>query len=156
MLPSAAGTSFIQGWNPGDKESVSFDWTINNVLNSEMLYVVAFIQDASSKIVYQAASNDPDLNATSVRDIMTARQMSILVYPNPANSKAYIVFAETPAAPVEIQLFNHLGSMVLNGLVKPGTELFEFDASGLTGGIYFVRAVQNGRVRGTSKLVIMH
>jgi hypothetical protein len=121
-----------------------------------MLYVLAFIQDASSKTVYQAASNDPDLNATSVRDIMTAKQISILVYPNPASSKAHIVFAETPASPVEIQLFNHLGSMVLNGLVRPGTEQYEFDVSGLTGGIYFVRAVQDGRVKGMSKLVIMH
>jgi len=156
MLPSAAGMSFIREWNPGDRETASFSWIIDYILSEEMVYVVAFVQDAASRIVYQAASNDPDLNATSVRKVMQAKEISMLVYPNPANSRAYIMFAEPPAGSVELQIFNHLGSMVMNGLVEAGTEIHEIDVGGLSKGIYFVRAIQAGSIKGISKLVIMH
>jgi len=156
MLPNAAGLSFIQAWNPGDKQTASFDWTIENVVDQEMVYVVVFLQNAVSKNVYQAASNDPDLGATSVQEIMKARDMSMMVYPNPATDRAYVMFADIPgSSKVELQLFNHLGSLVRNEIMEPGLEIHEFDLSGLNRGVYFIRAIQNGRIIEVSKLMIM-
>jgi hypothetical protein len=156
MLPSAAGQSFIQAWNPGDKQTANFNWTIAHVLNEDLAYVVAFIQDASSKEIYQTASNDPDLWATSIHDVLAARDLFMLVYPNPASKQAHILFADALTSPVEIQVFNHLGSLVKNGVVKSGEDFYEFDVSEFSKGVYFIRALQNGRVLETSKLIIIH
>ena len=156
MLPSAAGMSFIQDWNPGDKQTANFDWTIAHVLNPDLAYVVAFVQDAASKEVYQAASNDPDLWATSIHEVMASRDLAMLVYPNPASKQAHIQFADALSSPVEIQVFNHLGSLVKNGVVKSGEDFYEFDVSEFSKGVYFIRALQNGRVLETSKLIIIH
>jgi hypothetical protein len=155
MLPSAAGVSYIQGWIPGDKQTENLSWTIENVLNEDLVYVVAFVQDASSKEVYQASSNDPDLWATSIRDVMASGDISMLVYPNPAHDHVYLLFNEAPLESVEIQLFNHLGSMVRNAKTMPGTDLYEFDISDLSRGIYLIRTIEKGHIKGIRKLVIM-
>ncbi len=157
MLPSAAGISFIRSWNPGDSESVTQDWTIENVLDGEMLYVVAFVQDAGSEYVYQAGSNDPDLNATSVQEVLAARNLSMLIYPNPAQNEAYIMFSGEPVTgPVEIQVFSPLGNMVMHELTHPGRGIYTLNVRGMARGVYLIRAVQHGRVRGTGRLTIMH
>jgi hypothetical protein len=156
MLPSAAGLSFIQAWNPGDKQTASYDWTIENVVSQDMVYVVVFIQNALTKNVYQAASNDPDLGATSVQEVMQARDIAMMVFPNPATERAWVMFAEIPGSPVELQMFNHLGSMVRSEVMEPGLEMHEFDLNGLSRGMYFIRAVQDGRIIEVSKLMIIN
>ena len=155
MLPSAAGLSSIRAWIPGDTETASLNWTIDNVLDNEMLYVVAFVQDAGTKAVYQATSNDPDLNATSVAELLAFSEMSMLVYPNPASEAAYIMFGEPLGSPVEIQLYNHLGSMVMNDHIQQGIRTYELDINGLSKGVYIIRTIQRGRVMGINKLMIM-
>jgi hypothetical protein len=161
MLPNAAGESFNRSWNAGDKVSLFHSWNISEkVLYPELLNVVVFVQDAESRMVYQAASNDPDLNGdpvihVSLSDVLKSGDIRMLLYPNPATGKAYLAFGEPLKERVEIQLFTHTGSLVRNDLLIQGTNVFEMDLQGLSVGIYFVRAIQYGRVIATEKLMIM-
>ena len=160
MVPNAAGISLIRDWNPGDSEQIPLSWDISdNILNEDLAYVVVFVQGAENQKVYQAASNDPDLNSdpviSSVNDHLESGSLSMMVYPNPATGTAYLSFSEALAETVEVQLFTHTGSLARNGLLLAGTEVYEMDVSGLARGVYFIRAIQDGKVIGTRKLMIM-
>ena len=87
---------------------------------------------------------------------MASRDITMLVYPNPASKLAHIQFADALSGPVEIQVFNHLGSLVQNGLLQPGDDRWEFNVSEFSKGVYFIRALQNGRILETGKLIIIH
>jgi hypothetical protein len=161
MVPNAAGVSLIRAWSPGETETIPMSWTISDrILSREMLTVVVFVQDAGNREIYQVASNDEDLNGdpvihTSVADLLKSRNLSMLVYPNPASDHAYLAFDGALPGPVEIQMFSHTGRLVLNKLLPSGTELYEMDLGGLEGGVYLVRAIRDGKVIGTCKLLIL-
>jgi hypothetical protein len=161
MVPNAAGISLIRTWEPGETENIPLSWDISDIiLNKEMIAVVAFVQDAESREIYQAASNDPDLNGdpvihTSVSDLLKAKNISMLVYPNPARNFAYLAFAEAIEGQLTIQLFSHTGSLVRNDLLHPGTEVYEIELGGLEKGVYLIRAIQDNRIVGTRKLLII-
>ena len=165
MLPSTAGISMLQSWTAGDTKSFDLSYNVGDfVLDPENLFVVAFIQDANTKLVYQAASTNTDLNkepqqivsSKPVQDYLSSRNLEMLVYPNPATNQAYIVFAEALSNEVEIQLFSHTGSLVRNALLPAGTQTQILDVSGLDQGVYLIRAIQKGRIIGTQRLMIMN
>ena len=162
MVPNAAGTSLIRSWMPGDSESVPLSWTISDrILDQDMLTVAVFVQDAVSRTIYQAAGNDKDLNSepvihTSVADVLRSGQLSVLMYPNPASEHVYLAFRDLYPGPLGIQLYTHTGAMVRNELVQPGTELYEMELGGLESGVYLVRVLQEGKLIGSKKLLILH
>ncbi len=164
MLPSTAGISMLQSWTAGDTKSFDLSYNVGDfVLDPENLFVVAFIQDANTKLVYQAASTNTDLNMATkpvssrpVQDYLASKDLEMLVYPNPATNQAYLVFAEALSNEVEIQLFSHTGSLVRNALLPAGTETQILDVSGLDQGVYLIRAIQKGRIIGTQRLMIMN
>ncbi len=161
MVPNAAGVSLIREWEPGDSENIPLSWDVSSIiLNPEMVCVVVFIQGVEDKVVYQAASNDPELNGdpvspVSIQDVLKSRDIDLFVYPNPATDHVYLAFAEALTEKVEIQLFTHTGSLVQNRLLMPGTGLHEMSLNGLSKGVYYIRAIQDGRIIGTKKLLIM-
>ncbi len=161
MVPTAAGVSLLRSWKSGDKESIPMSWSISDrILRRDMLTVVAFVQDAAGREIYQAASNDEDLNGdpvihTSVADLLKARDLAMMVYPNPASVRAYLAFAEKLPGRVEIQMFSHTGSLIRNAVLPPGTESYEMDLEGMEQGIYYIRAIRQGEVIGTHKFMIV-
>jgi hypothetical protein len=161
MVPNAAGTSLLRSWQAGDTENIPMSWNISSaILQREMLTVVAFVQDAASREIYQAASNDEDLNGdpvihTSVEDLLRSGDLDMLLYPNPASFRAYLAFAEGLSGPLQLQMFSGTGTLVSNALLPTGTEQYEMDLGGMEEGIYFIRAILEGRVIGTRKLMIV-
>jgi len=99
-------------------------------------------------------NGDPVIH-TSVADLLKSRNLSMLVYPNPASDHTILAFDGALPGPVEIQMFSHTGRLVLNKLLPSGTELYEMDLGGLEGGVYLVRAIRDGKVIGTCKLLIL-
>ncbi len=53
MIPDAAGTGLINKTVNGS-DSINFDWPLKNIKNKAELRVVAFVQNASTKEIYQA------------------------------------------------------------------------------------------------------
>lgn len=160
MAPNSAGTSLLRSWTTGDTEELSISWeSSEKILNRGLLAVVVFVQEASTREVFQAASNDPDLNGNpviiSIRDYMSERDLSLMVYPNPARNEAFVVFDGALKEDLEIQLYSHTGSLVRNALVPAGYRTYRLDVNGLSEGVYLIRAVQRDRVVGTRRLMII-
>lgn len=55
MLPSAQGSSMESSYEVGDSFAASETWTFANVYDVEEIAVVAFVQNASTKAIHQAA-----------------------------------------------------------------------------------------------------
>ncbi|MCQ2314592.1 MAG: T9SS type A sorting domain-containing protein [Bacteroidales bacterium] len=61
LLPSASGTN-IENMSEGDVITYAFKWKLENVYHNEQLSAIAWIQDFSTKAVFQACKSDE--NAT--------------------------------------------------------------------------------------------
>ena len=80
------------------------------------------------------------------------------VYPNPFNPAATVGVALPQTAELNVSVFNVTGQKVADlasGQFSAGTHQFTFDGSGLTSGIYFVRAVVPGALNAVEKVTLM-
>ncbi len=155
MLPDAGGSIFTRSWTTGDQETVSSNWTFNNVLNEEMIYVVAFIQNRETKVVYQTVTNDPDANATSIESFMAATKKDILVYPNPSSEIAYIAFGKPVDDRTELKVYNHAGALIGIHLLEGGLNVYPLNVSDYKKGVYYIRVTDQMKVVGTAKLIVL-
>jgi hypothetical protein len=57
MLPSSAGATLPTEWETGDYVILQNSWVLANIYDIDELAVVGFVQDKSSKEVYQAANS---------------------------------------------------------------------------------------------------
>ncbi len=67
----------------------------------------------------------------------TAMPMQLELWPNPTSERVF--FAHGDAMPDHLHIFDMLGRDIYSGTWLP-----EFDVSGLSSGIYFVRATSGG------------
>jgi hypothetical protein len=78
-------------------------------------------------------------------------------YPNPFNPTTTITYDVAKESPVEINVYNVLGSeiaVLVHEKQQAGTYRVEFDGSKLSSGVYFVRMTA-GDFNGTHKIVLM-
>ena len=68
---------------------------------------------------------------------MEANDLNLELWPNPASERVF--FAHGDATPDNLQIYDMLGRDIYSGTWLP-----EFDVSGLSSGIYFVRATSGG------------
>jgi len=155
MLPDAGGTIFTKEWTKGDKENFSLNWNIQNVLDEDLLYVVVFVQDRDTKQVYQTATNDPDAISGSVGTFMQAKNMDLLVFPNPASELANIAFSEPLAERSTLQVFNHMGALVEICQIESGISIHQLNVQDYKKGVYYLRIVQGNKLVGVSKLMVL-
>ncbi|MCK4978772.1 MAG: T9SS type A sorting domain-containing protein, partial [Candidatus Delongbacteria bacterium] len=69
-------------------------------------------------------------------------------YPNPFNPSTEISFSIKNNSQVKLSVYNSGGEIVskmINGMMKKGSHSVNFDASELTGGIYFYKLEVDGR-----------
>jgi len=78
-------------------------------------------------------------------------------YPNPFNPSTNIKYALPQASHVSLSVFNTLGqrvALLVDGKQEAGYHEVNFNASGLTSGVYFYR-IQAGEFTETKKLILM-
>ena len=69
MMPDAAGTRYDKTWLPGDNETVNYSWNFTNVFDPDSIHVVAFIQDGTTKEIYQAGGNNYNCSGGKIKKI---------------------------------------------------------------------------------------
>lgn len=82
----------------------------------------------------------------------------ILVYPNPASDKVHVRFETQRNATYQIDVYNLTGSLAHQGeqlRLSPGIHLLETNLSGLPGGTYFLRLLENGEQRNINRLILL-
>ena len=78
-------------------------------------------------------------------------------YPNPFNPTTTIRYQISTSAPVSLQVYDIIGRSVatlVNEVQQPGTYTIQFDASGLSSGVYFLR-MQTNDFSGIQKLTLI-
>lgn len=166
MLPDASGTTI--GAQPKGMKTWKFSYTFegnfrvpnnasdpinhateHSIENFANIGVVAWIQNNSTKEVYQSASNMQEIG---IDENLGAIDFNI--FPNPAKDFLNIRFNEN-ANNVKIELINALGQTVYTEVIDNtySGESAELNTSGLKQGIYIVKIASEGKLT-SKKLVI--
>lgn len=166
MLPDASGTTIgaqtkgQQNWtmsytfngsyrlsnNASDPINHATEHSIEDFNN---IGVIAWIQDAGTKEVFQSASN-----MQSIGILENLQALDFSVYPNPANDFVNIRFNENNTD-ISIELINALGQTVYSEAIEDTYmgESVELNISSLKTGIYIVKVATEGKLT-SQKLVI--
>jgi Secretion system C-terminal sorting domain len=79
-------------------------------------------------------------------------------YPNPFNPTSVIAVGLPVSSDLKVKVYNMLGKEVatlVDGKCASGYHAFQFDASDLASGVYFVKAVVAGKMNQTQKIILM-
>ncbi len=144
-------TSLIRGfYNPSDTEIIGDklymiefrdDGWLNAGANTQ-LFEITFPGNGTS-------TEEPDF----VSDFKLEQN-----YPNPFNPSTTIGYSLTRSAQVSLEVFNELGqkvSILVSGKVNSGTHSVEFNADGLSSGVYFYKLLINGSAVQTRKMLLI-
>ena len=137
MLPNSNGTVLINKLI-NESDTISFSTLLSNVKKLEELRIVAFVQNVSTKEVYNAFLSNPQI--TNVNDVSKAKSV-FKIYPNPLSS-SFTIDGENNEIIKSITISNLYGEIVsqhvpndarsstsLNVNISPGAYLMEVAGS---------------------------
>ncbi len=154
ILPNPSGTSYIRSWAPEDQETVNYSWTFTNVFDADEIRVVAFIQDESTREIYQAAIDISDYYSSIGDASYINQEMKMLVFPNPVNDISYIKFNRPLDKKCKMELYDNMGKLVYSVQLQGGNDLYHFRTDNFNNGLYILRIVDNKGVMDVKKLII--
>jgi hypothetical protein len=144
LLPNAAGYAFNKSWAKNQEETINYSWPIQNVYNSNNLKVIVFVQDNSTKEVYQASIINVG-TPVGIPDIVNKapEEFAAAIYPNPARSLAHVSFAKELSSGFELILMDQSGKILKQMKLQHGISEAELEVSDLPDGLYFVRIINS-------------
>ena len=155
MLPNANGTA-MPNMTAGQSQEFTFNHNITNLMAGDItnISVVAFIQNTSTREVYQA--NHAAFTGNVSTNGITLDPLALMAFPNPTSDDANITFtAETSNA--SIQVINALGQVVYTtslGAVN-GTQVVNIPSEKLSGGLYMINVSTAEGVVSTTRLSVV-
>ena len=158
MIPTSAGTKFIQDWFPGDNITVIRSWTMENYYDMNEAAVVAFVQNNDTKEVYQAAANDSNTITTAIDNLIFNNQASLdfVVYPNPAEDRANVAFNMILKEASRLTIYSVVGTLVDAYEIPRGTHALSLPTATYPNGIYLVSVRDQEGLLITKRMVIHH
>jgi hypothetical protein len=153
MLPDEGGTIFNKSWTAGESVTVhNLDYYYEDVFNEKQLCVVAFVQDETTKTVYQAEIINPSsISGLDPNEI--ENRNNFIVFPNPASSYAFVKLLTPITQDLKLELYNAEGRLIYIQQVLPGEELIPVPLHEFDAGLYLVRLVSNTKILGTERLI---
>ena len=161
MLPDAAGTYISKTWAIGDTMKVAQTWNFNlsDFYDTSKVRVVAFVQNFSTKEVYQAAktgsngtTGSPVITEVEVQDI----EENLLVYPVPADYEINVLFGKELIYDTEYTLNDDLGRAVEKGKIEKGERMISFNSKKLAAGMYYLSLTKQDGSKFNRKIVVIH
>jgi len=148
MLPGQNG-SFLVNRNLNGKDTITLSWPMQKIKSNAEVRIVAFVQNKNTKEVYMA--NLFSTNVSTGINEMKPDDLSLKVYPNPANDFLYI---STPdlMSDATISIIDVLGKVILSETVSPNKTLL-LNTSEFKKGIYFL-VLNDGINRASKKVVV--
>ncbi len=154
MLPNTAGTYIYKSWSPGSMETVNYSWNLNNVFDADELRAVAFVQDESTKEIYQAAIDKFDFPSGINEDFTTSQEFKCIVYPNPASDMAYIRLNQPVQHDLTLSVYDVSGRLIDTKRIEPNTEDISLETYTYEKGIFFIRISDYKKINQILKLIV--
>jgi hypothetical protein len=159
MLPDAAGNYINASWLQNDNQSFTNTWN-HGLPATAKLGVVTFIQDANSKEIYQAAylrgsGNYGGAVATGVEPT-TTEEFDVRMFPNPATDEVFFIYGKALRAASNWEVYDNTGRKVESGICSAGKEGFSINTSNYSGGIYFIKLINENGAVDHKELVVIH
>ena len=132
MLPDVNGVAFTPA-ALGQSMSFSFNYTINAAWNANEMYVVAFLQNPTTKDVLNSGTKfDAVVSATGE----AIRPEALRVIPNPVNNQAFAQIGDDQAEQVEV--FGSNGQRTVLAFSSEQNTV-SFPTTALAPGLYFLK-----------------
>jgi Outer membrane protein Omp28/Secretion system C-terminal sorting domain len=139
MIPSPAGTAITNTTN-GESDTLNFSINLLHIKNYSELRLVAFVQNSSTKEVYNAMMFSPTV---AFLDLKENAGNEFAVYPNPSTGKFTIA---SSVANAKVELFDIAGNLVYVKTIE--NEIGEIDSK-LTSGMYILKITSASFVKST-------
>jgi hypothetical protein len=158
ILPDPGGKRYVRSWTSGEKVNLVQAWEIENVYNTDSLMTVVFVQNNTTKEIYQtgiASIGSVDTTiATSIQPMQT-EQYTYTVFPNPVSEKVNVLFDKMPPVELTVRIYNNLGELILSQQMHETGLRKILDVHELHEGIYFLQLHSGDQLIGVEKLFIM-
>lgn len=141
--------------NAQDTRIANVNKTFHTVEQFDDLEVVVFLQNTTTKEVYQAANSKSF--GTGVANA-TKSQSAVKVFPNPAQDNIGVDFNVTNEGRVRFEIVNQLGQVVKmeeKGKLAVGEYFMNFSTETLNNGVYYLNVVTNGNIS-TQTFIVAH
>ncbi|HEX2967621.1 MAG TPA: T9SS type A sorting domain-containing protein [Bacteroidales bacterium] len=154
FIPDASGIMLKSSWNAGDSVAITEKvWTIDKVLNSSDIEVIAFLQNSETQEVYQAFSVIKPEILVGIEN-PSGSEARFSLFPNPAHNRFTVAFSGPLKTLAHIKIYNMQGSIVKEYRADQGSTQITVEDSGLKGGIYLVKVTYGTFDVGYKKLII--
>jgi hypothetical protein len=158
LLSGGDGKLIAQNWAKGQTLSVllkdvEIDVPINN---PNKLSVIAFLQDKSTKEIYQNVSiAAPEVKPRLVTGLGESKDSTIFIFPNPASKQFQFTYFD---AGDEWVLVNQIGSVVQSGkTIQTPNQLNTVNIEGLQNGVYFFKInLKNQQAPLIKKIIVLN
>jgi hypothetical protein len=152
MLPNGSGT--VVSFTAGTPYTHTYtqDLSTTHVEQMSDLQAVVFVQENTTKEVFQSAN--ADILLTGIEEINSFGSLS--VYPNPVSDFSNINLNLNSSVNVSYKVYNLLGDVVYSedaGILASGNHSLGFNVKNLTSGMYFI-SLQIGDKKITRKITV--
>lgn len=138
MLPDASGTSLLNT-GLGQSTPLAINWQLAKIKDVSQLRVVAFVQNAATREVLQAAIFEPVGLTQGLTNQPHMAEIDCQLFPNPSHGQVQLQFSQA----VELrylEVLDQLGGTVFTQPVGSALDHISF-APGLPAGVYTLRIV---------------
>ncbi|MDQ3192311.1 MAG: Omp28-related outer membrane protein, partial [Bacteroidota bacterium] len=159
MLPNATGTTVAtqtEGQNTAFTQTYNLKTGVQIFSNINDLTAVAFIQNNTTKEVYQSNSAPVELNDVGIHE-SKSNVSGVNVYPNPVSNNANLVFSLKAAESTQITVYNMIGELVYSnqlGVLPQGNHSYSINTQEFISGLYFVN-LKSGNTVTTKKISVI-
>jgi hypothetical protein len=162
LYPTAAGTRFETDLKLNESRTFDFKWTPDfasfypSDLTKPNLAIIAIVQNAFTKEVYQTAIKlnleYPPL-VTGIKEWATEE---ISCYPNPTDKQMMVSLPALTVQPIYINLLDQLGRVILQDQIAAGQKSKLLDTSFIADGIYLIELHSQGSSALRKRIVVQH
>ncbi|MEQ8924461.1 MAG: T9SS type A sorting domain-containing protein, partial [Fulvivirga sp.] len=162
LLLGGEGRSINNTWTAGQSETVDITWTIDvEIFDPTNLYLVAFVQNKSSREVYgtvqKKAQNQDESIVTGIGEEVMEQARSISIYPNPAIGKVNFLIEDIALSDYTWQIVDQRGIVVLKGeLDFNSLGVYSVSTEELRNGVYYVIIEAENKPLIYRKLAVMN
>lgn len=160
LIPSAVGRALPAPQAAGSITTITDSVRIDNPdVEFADLSIVAFIQDETTREVYQAAvelnpANLPAQVITDVEDPTYAEKISL--FPNPANNELTIQLPAGVTTQTPVTMVDTYGRIVYENSFAPGENLKQLSTRELAGGVYVIQVKTPDGGVARKKVMVVH